>query len=93
VRVDLDQVDGSCLCSFCNYHKGPNIAGIDPASGNVTRLFNPRRERGSAHFAWNGPALIGKTAVGRTTVYVLAMNHPDRVELRRILIEVGVLPP
>jgi hypothetical protein len=93
VRVEVGKIVWQCQCPFCNYRKGPNIAGIDPASGQVTRLFNPRRERWSAHFAWNGPALIGKTAVGRTTVHVLAMNHPDRVELRRLLIDAGVFPP
>ncbi len=49
----------------CNYHKGPNIAGYDPVTGNLTRLFNPRRNRWSAHFGWAGPLLVGKTAIGR----------------------------
>jgi len=35
---------------------------------------------------------VGKTAFGRTTLYVLAMNHPDRIELRRLLIEEGLFP-
>jgi hypothetical protein len=35
--------------------------------------------------------IIGKTAVGRTTVEVLAMNDPDRVALREELIEQGLL--
>jgi hypothetical protein len=73
--------------------KGPNIAGLDPNTGRLTRLFNPRRQRWSAHFAWDGPLLVGKTAVGRTTLYVLNMNHPDRVELRRLLIAAGLFPP
>jgi hypothetical protein len=34
--------------------------------------------------------LIGKTAVGRTTVEVLAMNDPARVALRQELIEQGL---
>jgi len=80
-------------CPHCNYHKGPNIAGNDPMTGKLTRLFNPRRHRWSAHFEWDGPLLVGKTAVGRTTIYVLAINHPDRVELRRLLIEAEVFPP
>src|SRR5271156_1092892 len=55
-------------CPHDNYHKGPNIAGLDPETGRLTRLFNPRRQRWSAHFAWNGPLLVGKTAIGRTTL-------------------------
>jgi HNH endonuclease len=80
-------------CPHDNFHKGPNIAGIDPESGRLTRLFNPRRQRWSAHFGWDGPVVVGKTAIGRTTVYVLNVNHPDRVELRRILIEARRFPP
>ena len=66
-------------CPHDNVHKGPNIAGLDPETGRLTRLFNPRRQRWSTHFAWDGPLPVGKTAVGRTTVYVLNINHPDRV--------------
>jgi hypothetical protein len=28
-------------CYNCNSYKGPNIAGIDPVSGKMVRLFNP----------------------------------------------------
>ncbi len=80
-------------CPHCNFHKGPNIAGVDPSSGKITRLFNPRQDRWKTHFTWDGPVLNGKTAVGRTTVLVLDINHPDRVEIRRVLGEVGLFPP
>ena len=80
-------------CPHNNYHKGPNIAGLDPLTRRLTRLFNPRRQRWGTHFAWDGPLLVGKTAVGRTTIRVLNMNHPDRVELRRLLIAAGSFPP
>jgi hypothetical protein len=36
---------------------------------------------------------LGKAAVGRTTPDVLNINHPDRVELRRLLIAAGHFPP
>ncbi|MGO8902807.1 MAG: HNH endonuclease [Isosphaeraceae bacterium] len=79
-------------CPHDNFHKGLNIAGLDPKTGRLTRLFNPRRQRWSVHFAWDGPMLVGKTAIGRMTLYVLNMNHPDRVEVRRLLIDAGVFP-
>ncbi len=79
-------------CPHCNHHKGPNVAGIDPVSGALTGLFNPRRHRWARHFGWDGPRIVGRTPIGRTTIYVLDMNHPDRVELRRLLIVAGVLP-
>ncbi|MDB5336662.1 MAG: restriction endonuclease, partial [Planctomycetaceae bacterium] len=46
-------------CFPCNNHKGPNIAGIDPKTGQVTRLFHPRIDDWSAHFAWRGATLMG----------------------------------
>ena len=38
-------------CYNDNLHKGPNIAGIDPLSGELTRLFNPRQDAWAQHFA------------------------------------------
>lgn len=84
----LDNLALSCLHD--NTHEGPNIAGIDPLTRRITRLFNPRRDRWERHFEWDVASLVGKTAVGRTTIVVLAMNHPDAVAVRRSLIEEGV---
>jgi hypothetical protein len=79
-------------CFSCNSSKGPNIAGIDPDTGQLTRLFHPRRDNWSQHFAWNGPTLRARTAIGRVTLYVLDINDPLRLEHRRLLIEEGVFP-
>jgi hypothetical protein len=79
-------------CFSCNTFKGVNVAGHDPLAGELTRLFNPRNDEWSEHFAWDGAGLNGKTAVGRTTIDVLRMNLPERVEHRRLLMKVGVLP-
>ena len=73
-------------------HKAVNIAGHDPDSGALTRLFHPRDDDWDAHFAWDGSQLLGLTAVGRTTIDVLRMNLPERVEHRRLLMELGVFP-
>jgi hypothetical protein len=79
-------------CLRCNLHKGPNLTGIDPVSKKITRLFNPRRHKWARHFRRDGAYLVGRTAVGRTTVDVLAMNDPERVALRQELLEQGLLP-
>lgn len=80
-------------CFACNNHKGPNIAGHDPVSNSVIRLFNPRVDEWSEHFEWSGPILIGRTIIGQVTIRVLAINLRHRVEHRRALIEEGVFPP
>lgn len=70
-------------CARCNLHKGPNIAGIDPISEELVRLFNPRIDIWTEHFQQDlSGQVVGITAIGRTTAYVLSMNDPRRVELR-----------
>lgn len=89
-----DHADNLALaCLRCNRHKGPNVAGIDPADGSVVALFNPRKDRWSDHFEWHGPELRGRTAAGRASVIALRLNHPDRVLVREALREEGVFPP
>ena len=71
-------------CIDCNLHKGTNVAGYDPLTGALTELFHPRRQAWSEHFAWRGIVIVGLTAVGRTTVFVLELNSDDRLELRAV---------
>lgn len=80
-------------CHQDNLRKGPNLTGIDPLTKKLVKLFNPRRYRWAAHFRWDGPTLVGRTAIGRATVAVLGMNLSHRVTLRRELIAVGRFPP
>jgi hypothetical protein len=90
VRVDAGQPRGYCLCSFCNGYKGPCIAGHDPRTGKLTPLFNLRRHKWTHHFRYQGGELIGRTAIGRTTIEVLQINLPNRVALRELLMEDGL---
>ena len=76
-------------CFSCNSRKGPNLSGVDPVSGKLTRLFHPRTDAWDAHFAWEGTWLRGKTAIGRTTIAVLGINDPDTVAVREALQEEG----
>ncbi|MEA3209725.1 MAG: hypothetical protein QOE70_2782 [Chthoniobacter sp.] len=69
-------------CIDCNLHKGANLTGIDPETGQVVELFNPRNQQWTDHFVWNGIFLLGTTAVGRTTIRVLEINSDDRIQSR-----------
>jgi len=73
-------------CYHCNLHKGPNIASVDPESGVLVALFHPRKDVWADHFKWDGPRIVGRSAVGRATVRVLAMNDPDAVAVREALL-------
>jgi hypothetical protein len=77
-------------CHRCNFRKGPNLTGLDPESGELTRLFHPRHDRWNAHFEFQQARIIGITGVGRTTATLLQMNLPDRIELRRQLLAAGL---
>jgi hypothetical protein len=77
-------------CIYCNGYKGPNISGLDPETRRLTPLFNPRRHKWSYHFRYEGGVLVGRTAIGRTTVEVLRINLPNLVALRELLMEDGL---
>jgi hypothetical protein len=79
-------------CFWCNSFKGSDIASRDNQTRKLTSLFHPRRHKWSKHFRWQGPYLVGRTAIGRVTVVILHMNDPFRVELRASLIQEGVFP-
>lgn len=85
VHGGTDDLENLALaCIDCNLHKGPNLTGIDPESNRVTELFHPRRQQWADHFEWRGSLVIGKTAIGRTTVRVLQMNSEDQLALRSL---------
>jgi hypothetical protein len=72
-------------CPHCNLRKGPNLTGIDPDTGKLCRLFNPRNDLWNDHFRRNGATITGLTDVGRTTVFVLDLNAEDQLRLRGII--------
>jgi hypothetical protein len=90
-KTELDNL--ALSCGRCNRNKGPNLSGIDPLTGAIVRLFHPRQDPWRDHFRWNGAIIEGTTEIGRATVDVLAMNHPEEVAVRRELIESGHFPP
>ena len=82
-------------CSLCNDSKGDRILALDPVSGEVERLFDPRRQFWKEHFRWTdeGDRIVGMTATGR--------RHRGRVELEsahtglgtQLWVSVGWHPP
>jgi hypothetical protein len=90
-RGATDLANLAWACFSCNLRKGPNIAGLDPLTGTLTRLFHPRSDIWKEHFLFESACLRGKTAVGRTTIAVLSMNDADSVAVRQALKEEGIL--
>ena len=72
------------------FQKSPSTS-IDPDTGRVTLLFNPRQHRWADHLAHIGGNIEGKTPVGRTTVSLLEMNGAERLRLRQHLSKAGIV--
>ena len=79
-------------CFYCNRYKGPNIAGIDPDTRLLSRLFDPRKDAWERHFRWHATRIEGLTEIGRTTIDVLRLNHPEILLVREALRDEGVFP-
>ena len=58
-------------CVQCNRFKGSDIALIDPESGELVPLFNPRTEKWNEHFRLDGFVIVPLTPIGRATVSLL----------------------
>jgi hypothetical protein len=71
--------------------KGSDASEYDPDTNELVPLFNPRTDARTDDFQWSGPELRGKTKIGRATIDLLKGNLQERVEHRRILMDVGLL--
>lgn len=80
-------------CFQCNRFKGPNIASLDPATGALTPLFNPRVDRWNHHFRLSGASIEPLTPIGRATASLLRLNDAERVTIRGNLLNRGRYGP
>lgn len=82
-------------CQGCNNHKYDHVEAVDPVTGALAPLYNPRQDRWSDHFAWSADTLllIGISPAGRATVAALHLNRPGVVNLRRLLVAFVEHPP
>jgi 5-methylcytosine-specific restriction endonuclease McrA len=84
----LTEADNLALsCTLCNKHKGSDIASIDPETGEVVPLYNPRQDRWHNHFQLCDANFIPLTPKGRVTIRLLQLNRLDRIKERKLLIE------
>jgi len=76
-------------CVVCNRYKGSDLASIDPRTGEVVRLFDPRRDRWTDHFRLDGAVIEPISGAGSATVRLLRLNAPERIAERRLLQGLG----
>jgi HNH endonuclease len=83
-------------CPICNSHKSSKTEAIDPETGTIVALFNPRNQIWSEHFQWadDGLRIVGKTPTGRASVIALHLSDdPDVLEVRSYWMLAGWHPP
>jgi hypothetical protein len=79
-------------CPYCNRYKGTDLGSLDPETGVLTPFFDPRAQDWHEHFGLDGALIVPQTPVGRVTVAILRLNHPDRVLERESLLRIGHYP-
>jgi HNH endonuclease len=85
----IDDAENLALaCPDCNLRKGPNLSGLDPDTGEIVRLFHPRRDLWAEHFVYKGVHIIGTTPTARATASLLAVNDPERLRIRRVTAQI-----
>ena len=86
-RTELGNL--ALACFHCNRRKGPNVASVDPDTGQVVPLFNPRVQVWADHFRRDGPRIVAVDPIGRVTVALLRLNSPERLLVRQALRQIG----
>ena len=83
-KTALDNL--ALACVSCSLRKAARVNANDPSTGNLVKLFNPRRDRWGLHFELTSSCrLRGLTDTGRATVRALGMNRAAIVAIRREL--------
>ncbi|MCA9997307.1 MAG: HNH endonuclease [Anaerolineales bacterium] len=82
-------------CRRCNEFRGARTEALDPMTGTMATLFNPRTQSWSTHFIWSDDSteIIGLTPTGRATVATLRLNNADIKQARGLWVLIGLHPP
>ena len=78
-------------CAICNRFKGSDLSSVDPETNSIVLLFNPRTDQWTTHFRVLQGRIEPLTSTGRATARLLQFNTPERVDVRRALVAVGLL--
>jgi 5-methylcytosine-specific restriction endonuclease McrA len=82
---ETHEVNLALACMRCNRYKGPNVGSYDPLTGKLVAFFNPRTDRWTDHFEWDGATIRPRTPEARATVKIMRFNDADRIAERRRL--------
>ncbi len=80
-------------CVSCSLRKGARQKLKDPATHELVFIFNPRQQLWAEHFCWDGLAITGLTATGRSTINGLDLNRATILAIRAEEELLGRHPP
>ena len=80
-------------CRSCNIYKSDAVAAFDEQTQSTVRLFHPRRDVWSAHFAVKAETgeIECLTDIGRATVLRMRINNPAQVAARKQWLKLGFI--
>jgi hypothetical protein len=85
-RGETNDSNLAWTCFTCNRAKSSDLSSIDIETKKLVRLFNPRVDVWGEHFRLERSGkIIALTDVARVTEFLLKLNKPEHVEIRRML--------
>ncbi|MDZ7290507.1 MAG: HNH endonuclease [candidate division KSB1 bacterium] len=88
-----EETNWALACRSCNLNKSNHIDGLDAQTQQRVRLFHPRRDDWTDHFAVEQKApfkLHGLISIANATIALLMMNSPLQLAARKQWIELGL---
>ncbi|MBI1224423.1 MAG: HNH endonuclease [Bacteroidetes bacterium] len=79
-------------CPHCNQHKSSDMVTFLKSYKDIATIFNPREDEWNLHFGLDDGEIIAKTRIAEATIKLLKLNAPDRIILRRLLMETNRYP-
>jgi hypothetical protein len=80
-------------CVSCSLRKGARRLALDPQTGVLAPIFNPRRDLWTSHFQVEGAVFSGRTPSGRATISALKFNRTIGIAIREEEMQRDRYPP
>jgi hypothetical protein len=88
-----DLANLALACPRCNLCKSDRIEAINPQSGALVALYNPRQANWDDHFECQGYEIQGRTPAGRATAAAFELNSERRMRIRQAEAIFQLYPP
>lgn len=88
---DSDFENLALACPICNINKGTDLGSITE-NETLIRFYNPRKDIWNEHFELeNTGEISAKTEIGKVTIKILKLNHPESLIERKELVKFNLI--